>query len=78
VVDRPASRDLDILAVLGIAGVTPKYCLDELQVSTAMRRAGGIILSEYQGEVEADEVAERVYWVMRTVLLLENPKTDTG
>lgn len=63
--------DSEILAMLGIAGVAPEYSLSELAVSPAMRRAGSVILLEYRDEIEAGELAERVYWVMRTVLLQE-------
>ena len=60
-----------IAAIVRIAGVEPISGGDEMNVTMAMRRAGAVILCEYQGEVESETLAERVYWVMQTVRLWE-------
>ncbi len=60
----------EIAAVVRIAGLRePADRLDELEASPAMRRAGGIILAEFQGQLESEDLAERVYWAMRTAFL---------
>jgi hypothetical protein len=72
-----AENNPQIAAITRIAGVEPlSGASDEMIVSPAMRRAGGIILSEFQREAEPEDLAERVYWVMRTVLLRETQRTD--
>jgi len=70
----------EITAIVRIAGIDPipkgLGAPDEMNVTPAMRRAGAIILWEYRGEVESEVLAERVYWVMRTVRLRETQRPD--
>lgn len=70
----------EIAAIVRTAGIEPvsSGALDEMDVSPAMRRAGAIIVAEYQEEVESEALAERVYWVMRTVRLGEIRSSGSG